>query len=134
VIHVEIVCKWHVEKIRLFVAKIAKNGLFRHNREIFRMKIEERAQSFFLLRYFTTYVWVWIFSEIVQKQNTIFKKNLLLPVKLIYRLVLNAILKIYSKICSQDYELLFQRFIWYYYVAIKSYEPRKKSGWPIEPP
>jgi hypothetical protein len=25
-------------------------------------------------------------------------------------------------------------FLWYYYVEIKSYEPRKKSGWPIEPP
>jgi hypothetical protein len=43
-------------------------------------------------------------------------------------------LKIFSKSCSRAYELSSQSFLWYYYVAIKSYEPRKKSGWPIEPP
>ena len=115
------------------MAKIAKNGLFRHIRDIFRMKIEKRPQSFFLLCYCTTFVWVCIFSEMGRKKYD-FKKKLLLPVNLIYRLVLHAILKIYSKSFSRDYELLFQRFLWYYNVAIKSYEPRKESGWLIEPP
>jgi hypothetical protein len=79
------------------VFKIAKNGLFRHIRDILGS----------------------IFSKTEEKKST-FKKNLLLPVNLIYRLVQHAILKIYCKSCSRDYELLFQSLFRDFYVAIKS--------------
>jgi hypothetical protein len=55
--------------------------------------------------YFTTYVWVWIFSEIGRKKYISFRKKILLAVNLIYRLVVNSILKVFSKSCSRDYEL-----------------------------
>ena len=65
------------------MAKIAKNGPLRHNREILRMKIKKSEQSFLLLCYFTTYVWERLFSEIGQKQNISVRKKLSLSVKLI---------------------------------------------------
>ena len=81
---IDLQIKWKI--IRLWVAKIAKNGTFRYFWLFFRMNIEKTTLPDFLFVKYTCSVGKSNFFEIRWKKNTTLKK-ILLAVNLIYRLV-----------------------------------------------